>query len=65
MPETIAALAEGVGLAEDEENIVFCNTGHWASIAWFALSEVAGNKNTAMYDGSMAEWTADPARPVQ
>ncbi|MFD2646272.1 sulfurtransferase [Devosia albogilva] len=65
LPETIAALAEGVGLAEDEENIVFCNTGHWASIAWFALSEVAGNKNTAMYDGSMAEWTADPARPVQ
>ncbi len=65
LPETIAALAEGVGLSEGEENIVFCNTGHWASIAWFALSEVAGNKNTAMYDGSMAEWTADPARPVQ
>lgn len=65
LPETIAALAEGVGLAEGEENIVFCNTGHWASIAWFALSEVGGNKNTSMYDGSMAEWTADPARPVQ
>jgi len=65
LPETIAALAEGVGLAEGEDNIVFCNTGHWASIAWFALSEVGGNKNTSMYDGSMAEWTADPARPVQ
>ena len=64
-PETIATLAQGVGLAEGEDNIVFCNTGHWASIAWFALSEVAGNKNTAMYDGSMAEWAADPARPIQ
>jgi thiosulfate/3-mercaptopyruvate sulfurtransferase len=64
-PETIATLAQGVGLAEGEENIVFCNTGHWASIAWFALSEVAGNKNTAMYDGSMAEWAADPVRPIQ
>ncbi|MHA6691961.1 sulfurtransferase [Devosia sp. A449] len=64
-PETIAALAEGVGLAAGEDNIVFCNTGHWASIAWFALSEVAGNKGTAMYDGSMAEWAADPARPIQ
>ncbi|ODT73127.1 MAG: sulfurtransferase [Pelagibacterium sp. SCN 63-23] len=64
-PETIAALAEGLGLAADEDNIVFCNTGHWASIAWFGLSEVAGNKNTAMYDGSMAEWAADPARPIQ
>jgi len=65
LPETIAALAEGVGLAEGEDNIVFCNTGHWASIAWFALSEVGGNKNTSMYDGSMAEWAADPARPIQ
>jgi thiosulfate/3-mercaptopyruvate sulfurtransferase len=65
LPETIAALAEGAGLAEGEENIVFCNTGHWASIAWFALHEVGGNQNTAMYDGSMAEWAADPARPIQ
>ncbi|MVT00055.1 sulfurtransferase [Devosia marina] len=64
-PETIAALAEGIGLGADEDNIVFCNTGHWASVVWFALHEVGGNKNTAMYDGSMAEWTADPARPIQ
>lgn len=65
LPETVAALAQGAGLVPDEKNIVFCNTGHWASIAWFALNEVGGNKNTAMYDGSMAEWAADPARPIQ
>jgi thiosulfate/3-mercaptopyruvate sulfurtransferase len=64
-PETVSALTEALGIAADEKNIVFCNTGHWASIAWFALYEVGGNKNTTMYDGSMAEWTADPARPVQ
>jgi thiosulfate/3-mercaptopyruvate sulfurtransferase len=64
-PETVSALTEALGLAADEDNIVFCNTGHWASIAWFALYEVGGNKNTAMYDGSMAEWAADPARPIQ
>lgn len=64
-PDTVSALSRALGLADDEKNIVFCNTGHWASIAWFALHEVAGNENTAMYDGSMAEWTADPARPVQ
>lgn len=64
-PETIAALEQSIGLGADEQNIVFCNTGHWASIAWFALHEVGGNENTAMYDGSMAEWTADPARPIQ
>ena len=64
-PETVKALSEAVGLAADQENIVFCNTGHWASVAWFGLSEVLGNKNTRMYDGSMAEWASDPARPLE
>ncbi|GHA37695.1 sulfurtransferase [Devosia pacifica] len=64
-PETVASLTEAVGLAADEENIVFCNTGHWASIAWFAISEVQGNPNASMYDGSMSEWTQDPAHPVE
>src|SRR5690606_32793571 len=58
-PETVAALSEAVGLSSDGENIAFCNTGHWATVAWFGLSEILGNKQTSMYDGSMAEWTAD------
>jgi len=63
-PETVAALAAAVGVGTDDANITFCNTGHWASVAWFGLSEVLGNERTAMYDGSMAEWTQDPARPL-
>ncbi|MEO9299586.1 sulfurtransferase [Devosia alba] len=62
--DQVAQLASGVGLGADEANIAFCNTGHWASVVWFGLSEVQGNKNTRMYDGSLAEWTADEARPV-
>ena len=62
--DTVAKLASGVGLEAEEPVIAFCNTGHWASIAWFALSEVQGNKNARMYDGSMAEWAADESRPV-
>lgn len=64
-PETVKALMEKAGVGTDEKNIAFCNTGHWASVAWFGLSEIAGNKNTSMYDGSMAEWTADESRPVE
>jgi thiosulfate/3-mercaptopyruvate sulfurtransferase len=64
-PETVAALTQAVGLAKDEKNITFCNTGHWASIAWFALHEIEGNRQTGMYDGSMAEWAADASRPIE
>ena len=60
----MASLLSSAGI-EGGPVITFCNTGHWGSIAWFALSEVAGLPNVRLYDGSMAEWTADPARPVQ
>ncbi|WP_163265892.1 sulfurtransferase [Chelativorans alearense] len=64
-PETVRALAEAAAVGADEEAIAFCNTGHWASVAWFGLSEILGNKKTRMYDGSMSEWASDPARPVE
>lgn len=64
-PERVAELSKGVGIESDEETIAFCNTGHWASVVWFGLSEVEGKENVKMYDGSMAEWTADPENPVE
>jgi thiosulfate/3-mercaptopyruvate sulfurtransferase len=60
----IAELVKAAGVATDNGLITFCNTGHLASIAWFGLSEVEGIKNVRLYDGSMSQWTADPARPV-
>ena len=45
--------------------INFCNTGHWASLGWFASHELLGNKEAKMYDGSMADWTADKKLPMQ
>lgn len=40
-----------------DDTIAFCNTGHWASTDWFALSELAGIPNVRMYPESLAEWT--------
>jgi thiosulfate/3-mercaptopyruvate sulfurtransferase len=47
------------------DQISFCNTGHWATLGWFASSEILGNKQARMYSGSMADWTQDTAAPVE
>jgi thiosulfate/3-mercaptopyruvate sulfurtransferase len=63
-----ADLLRGVGaLTADgtKDTIYFCNTGHWSALAWFIQSELLGRKNARVYDGSMVDWTAEAAQPVQ
>lgn len=57
-------IAAEQGQTEAPLTVSFCNTGHWASINWFALSELAGVDNTRLYAESMAEWTQQD-RPLQ
>lgn len=56
--ETLAKLYEAAGVPTTGDQVTFCNTGHWASIGWFVSSEILGNKQAQMYDGSMVAWTA-------
>ena len=58
------ALLADAGIAPDTPQIAFCNTGHWASIAWFAASELAGHSDVRLFDASMVGWTADADNPV-
>lgn len=51
------AIAVENGLTDAPLTVSFCNTGHWASINWFALSELADVDNVRLYAESMAEWT--------
>jgi len=44
--------------------INYCNTGHTAALNWFVLSEMLGRGDVRLFDGSMAQWTQDPSRPV-
>lgn len=64
-PTTVAQLIKPAKLGTNGPSIEFCNTGHLASVVWFGVSELLGNKNAKLYDGSMAQWTKDPSRPVQ
>lgn len=50
-------LYAAAGVPTKGKQINFCNTGHWASIGWFASSQLLGNKQAEMYDGSMSDWT--------
>ncbi len=49
----------------ETEQITFCNTGHWASLGWFASHELLGNTKTRLYDGSMSEWAGQADLPVE
>jgi len=48
----------------DEEIIIYCGVGGYASPVYYVLTEVVGYTNVKFYDGSMQEWTADPEAPV-
>lgn len=61
--QTLDYLFSQAGIEAEAPAIAFCNTGHWASIAWFARSELLGQE-TSLYDGSMVEWTANPDNPI-
>lgn len=56
-PERARAIAAEQGLQDAPVTVSFCNTGHWAAINWFALSELAEVPNTRLYAESMAEYT--------
>lgn len=62
--ETLAKLWAAQGVNSDDGQIAYCNTGHWATLGWFAASELLGHKDTAMYDGSMADWAAQTDLPM-
>ncbi|WP_284179171.1 sulfurtransferase [Rhabdaerophilum sp. SD176] len=58
-----AALDAAFAEIHGQPVIHYCNTGHTAALNWFVLSEILG-ETARLYDGSMTEWTQDPARPV-
>lgn len=52
------------GINPDAPAITYCNSGHLAAGAWFVMSEIVGNKQVRLYDGSLHEWTLEK-RPME
>jgi len=61
----LAQLYDLAGVDPGSKQISFCNTGHWASLGWFVGSELMGNADVTLYDGSMVEWSADESLPME
>jgi len=61
----VGELLAAAGVKPEDDTISFCNTGHWASLGWFAKSEILGKKNVKLYDGSMVDWAAHDELPIE
>ncbi len=56
-PNTYKALLTAQGIDPAAPSISYCNSGHLSSGPWFIMSEVLGNAQAKLYDGSLHEWT--------
>lgn len=61
----LKSMAESLGFDTSKQTITYCNSGHLATGSWFVMSELLGNKNTKMYDGSMHQWTLEKRPTVK
>jgi thiosulfate/3-mercaptopyruvate sulfurtransferase len=58
-PKTYVSLFAAAGVDTSKPTVTYCNSGHLASGPWFILTEIVGNKQTRLYDGSMHQWTLE------
>jgi len=61
----LAELQRLFAVVPDKPVMSYCNTGHQAATSWFVLSELLHHRGATLYDGSMSEWTEEPARAVE
>ncbi|WP_200342075.1 sulfurtransferase [Rhodovibrio sodomensis] len=62
--ESLRAVYAYQGAPMDLAAIAYCNSGHVSALTWFVMSEVLGNDDAQLFDGSMHVWTQDESRPV-
>lgn len=47
------------GVLSTDRLVTYCTTGMQGSQLWFTMRFIVGNPQTALYDGSMIDWTAN------
>lgn len=63
LPEAeLRAMYEAAGVTPDKKIIPYCTTGVRSAVTFLTL-RLLGFEDVALFTGSWAEWSADPARP--
>jgi thiosulfate/3-mercaptopyruvate sulfurtransferase len=62
--EDLRRRLDGAGPAPDQRIITYCGGGIAASAVALAFALV-GRTEVSIYDGSLAEWAADPSLPME
>jgi len=60
----LTTLYENAGVTQDKHVITYCGRGQAAACGLLAL-KLLGHEKARLYDGSWAEWSADPNLPVE
>ncbi|MDP6951620.1 MAG: rhodanese-like domain-containing protein [Alphaproteobacteria bacterium] len=63
-PAQLRTLWAAAGIDPERRHILFCNSGLESAVGWLALGAQLGNAHVKLYDGSLAEWSADPSLPM-
>ena len=63
-PAQLRTLWATVGIDPKSPQILFCNSGLESAVGWLALGAQLRNAQVKLYDGSLAEWSADPGLPM-
>ncbi|MBJ7332493.1 MAG: sulfurtransferase [Solirubrobacteraceae bacterium] len=63
-PDALRERFAGAGALGERPVVAYCGGGISATVDLFALA-LLGRTDARLYDGSLTEWTADPALPVE
>jgi len=61
--EKLRAELEAAGVSWEKPVVVYCNSGHQASEAFWVLKYVLGHPDVRLYEGSWLEWSMTPGTP--
>ena len=58
-------LYDGAGITDGETIYTLCQTAVRATHTWFILTDLLGEANVKVYDGSWTEWGNDSSLPIE